>query len=281
MALRASSGEDREFSFSDMEFRFLADTARAQTGIVLAEHKKDMVYSRIVRRLRALKLKSFSQYCTLLEGPDGETEMVHLINALTTNLTSFFREQHHFEHLRDHVLAPLATQPSARRIRLWSAACSAGMEPYSMAMVMRHALPDIDRRDARILATDIDTAMLATASHGTYPMAQYDNIPAEYRRHVQVDTTQDRMEMAETLKNMIAFKPLNLLESWPMEGQFDAVFCRNVVIYFDKPTQAELFNRMAEHIVPGGWLYIGHSENLFNVCDRFELLGRTIYRRVR
>lgn len=280
MALPAHQSSDREFSFSDMEFRFLAETARAQTGIVLGDHKKDMVYSRLVRRLRALGLQNFAQYCALLGGPEAQSEMGHLVNALTTNLTSFFRERHHFEHLRDQVLAPLARQPS-QRIRLWSAACSAGMEPYSMAMVMQHSLPDIDRRDARILATDIDTAMLATAAAGSYPLAQYENIPEEYRRDVRIDPLHDRMEIADTLKQRITFKPLNLLDDWPMQGQFDAVFCRNVVIYFDKQTQAELFDRMAERIIMGGYLYIGHSENLFNVCDRFELLGRTIYRRIR
>ena len=280
MALPAQQPSDREFSFSDMEFRFLAETARAQTGIVLGDHKKDMVYSRLVRRLRALGLQSFAQYCALLGGPEAQSEMGHLVNALTTNLTSFFRERHHFEHLRDQVLAPLARQFS-QRIRLWSAACSAGMEPYSMAMVMQHSLPDIDRRDARILATDIDTAMLATAVAGSYPLAQYENIPEEYRRDVRIDPLHDRMEIADTLKQRITFKPLNLLDDWPMQGQFAAVFCRNLVIYFDKQTQAELFDRMAERIIMGGYLYIGHSENLFNVCDRFELLGRTIYRRIR
>lgn len=281
MALPARNPSEREFAFSDMEFRFIAETARAQTGIVLAEHKKDMVYSRLVRRLRSLGLSSFAHYCALLEGPEGTQEMGHLINALTTNLTSFFRELHHFEHLRDTVLAPLVASSGPRRIRLWSAACSAGMEPYSMAMVLRAAMPEQTRFDARILATDIDTAMLETAVAGHYPIAQYENIPASYQRYAQTDPVQQQMHMGEAIRTLITFKQLNLLESWPMQGQFDAVFCRNVVIYFDKPTQATLFDRIAERLVPGGWLYIGHSENLFNVCDRFELIGRTIYRRIR
>lgn len=282
MAKAAKQVEEREFSFSDKEFRFLAELANKRTGIVLAEHKKDMVYSRLVRRLRALKLNSFAEYCEMMNGEQGQEEIGNLVNAITTNLTSFFREKHHFEHLRDEVLAPLAAAPpSPRRLRLWSAGCSAGMEPYSIAMTVKSAFKDIKSWDARILATDIDTNMLNTGMEGEYAAEQYDNIPSAYRGDVSRLEKQERIRMSDDLKALIAFKHLNLLESWPMKGMFDAVFCRNVVIYFDKPTQAKLFNRIADLIVPDGWLYIGHSENLFKVCDRFELVGRTIYRKVR
>ncbi len=280
MAKAAKKGEDREFSFSDQEFRLLAGIAQERTGIVLAEHKKDMVYSRLVRRLRALKLSSFADYCDLVQGGGGDDEIGNLVNAITTNLTSFFREGHHFEHLRDEVLLPLVAQ-KARRLRLWSAGCSAGMEPYSIAMTVKSAIKDMKTWDARILATDIDTNMLNTGMAGEYADEQYENIPPNYRSDVTRTKKNERIQMSDALKAMIAFKQLNLLESWPMKGPFDAVFCRNVVIYFDKPTQAKLFNRMADLIKPDGWLYIGHSENLFKVCDRFELVGRTIYRRVK
>ena len=274
MAKPQPQPQEREFAFSDKEFRFLAEIANKRTGIVLAEHKKDMVYSRLVRRLRALKLGSFSEYCELLQSDAGDDEIGNLVNAITTNLTSFFREGHHFEHLREQ----LASAGKLNRLRIWSAGCSAGMEPYSIAMTVKSAIRDVKSCDARILATDIDTNMLNTGIAGEYASEQYENIPAGYR--ADVAKKGDRIRMSDELKSLIAFKQLNLLEHWPMQGPFDAVFCRNVVIYFDKPTQAKLFARMADLLKPRGWLYIGHSENLFKVCDRFELLGRTIYRKV-
>ena len=273
--------EEREFAFDDRDFRFLVSLVGEKTGIVLAEHKRDMVYSRLARRLRALGIKSFAEYCQFLQGENGADEVGNLVNAITTNLTSFFREKHHFEHLRDAVLAPLVAKPPIpKRLRIWSAGCSAGMEPYSIAMVVKSALKD-KSWDARILATDIDTNMLNTGMAGEYAAEQYDNIPAEYRSDVTQNKKEQHIQMSDALKQLITFNPLNLLEHWPMKGQFDAAFCRNVVIYFDKPTQAKMFNRMADLIKTDGWLYIGHSENLFKVCDRFELVGRTIYRKVR
>lgn len=278
-AATASSNE-REFSFSDKEFQFLAGLANERTGIKLEERKKDMVYSRLVRRLRALKLDSFASYCALLEGPAGEEEMGNLVNAITTNLTSFFREKHHFEHLASQVIAPIAQEhPQGGRLRIWSAGCSAGMEPYSIAMVVRAALKNINAWDAKILATDIDSNMLETGRIGRYAPEQLGNIPRDYHHEITTDA-QGYVLMGEQVRSPISFKQLNLLEHWPMQGPFDAIFCRNVVIYFDKPTQQKLFARMAQLLKPSGWLYIGHSENLFNVCDQFELVGRTIYRKL-
>ena len=271
---------EREFEFREDDFRFISSLVHKQTGIVLAEHKKDMVYSRLVRRLRALKLGSFAEYCELLASDAGEDEISNLINAITTNLTSFFREGHHFEHLRDELLLPIAASKT-RRLRIWSAGCSQGMEPYSIAMAVKSAFKNIVTIDAKILATDIDTNMLDKGMAGSYPIEQYSNIPAPYRANVQKNERDETIQMSLDLQKLIAFKHLNLLETWPMKGPFDAIFCRNVVIYFDKPTQAKLFARMADLLPIGGWLYIGHSENLFKVCDRFELCGRTIYRRVR
>ena len=280
MAVIAKQEEDREFAFSDLDFRFLADLANQKTGIVLSEQKRDMVYARISRRLRALGYTAFSQYCAYLESSEGDAEIGHLINAITTNLTHFFREKHHFQHLREEVLMPLQ-QSDARRLRIWSAGCSSGMEPYSIAMTAAHALDNFARWDAKILATDIDTNMLDKGMRGEYTLDEYANIPQAYRGDVTCDERAGTMMMSPALKQWIAFKHLNLLEAWPMRGIFDAIFCRNVVIYFDKPTQAKLFDRMAELLEVGGWLYIGHSENLAKVTDRFELLGRTIYRKVR
>ena len=281
MVAKASHQQpEREFAFSDRDFRFLVELANKKTGIVLNEQKRDMVYSRISRRLRALGLTDFSQYCELLKTSEGDAELGNLVNAITTNLTHFFREKHHFEHLHKQVLMPLQALGS-RRLRIWSAGCSSGMEPYSIAMTVRHALRNVDSWDVRILATDIDTNMLATGARGEYVLDEYDNIPPAMREQVVCRTRESTMQMLDALKALIAFKHLNLLEAWPIRGPFDAIFCRNVVIYFDKPTQAVLFNRMAELLEVGGWLYIGHSENLTHVTDRFELVGRTIYRKVR
>lgn len=274
--MQTANNPSREFDFDDIHFRFLSGLSHARTGIVLAEQKRDMVYGRLVRRLRALNLDSFAEYCDLLTSPEGEGEIEHLVNALTTNLTSFFREWHHFEHLRDVVLPSL----KGPRIRLWSSACSSGMEPYSMGMVMQETLGDLRKYDARILATDIDSNMLQTGIAGEYDHADVKNFPAEYSRYIKPAATPGRIQMAPSLQETIAFKQLNLLEDWPMKGPFDVIFCRNVVIYFDKPTKQKLFDRMADMLAPGGWLYIGHSENLNGITDRFEIAGRTTYRRI-
>jgi chemotaxis protein methyltransferase CheR len=273
---------EREFSFSDREFRFLAELVAKCSGIVLASQKKDMVYSRLARRLRVLNLTSFGEYCERLQGPEGADEIGNLVNAITTNLTHFFREPHHFEHLRDVVLPGLnALTSHPKRLRIWSAGCSSGMEPYSIAMTIKAGVRDLASWDARILATDIDTNMLNTGIGGDYGYEQWDKIPPAYRGNVLRLPKQEGIRMSDDLRQLVAFRHLNLLERWPMKGVFDAIFCRNVVIYFDKPTQRKLFSRMADLLKPNGWLYIGHSENLFNVCDRFELVGRTIYRRIR
>lgn len=279
--MASSPEQEREFAFDKRDFRFLADLAYARTGIVLADHKQDMVYGRLARRLRALKLASFSEYCDLLQSDAGTDEMSQLINALTTNLTSFFREPHHFEHLRNEVLLPIVKSGKRPKLRVWSAAASSGMEPYSLAMTMREAIRDIDAWDAKILATDIDSNMLNKGRAGEYAASDVEDIPAMYKKYIEDGKTADRVQMSPDLRKLLTFNQLNLLERWPMKGQFDAVFCRNVVIYFDKPTKVKLFMRMAEVIKPDGWLYIGHSENLHGISDRFRLVGRTIYQRVK
>lgn len=278
----SNAGIDREFSFSDQEFKFLADLVNKTTGIVLADHKKAMVYSRLTRRLRALRLDSFAAYCNYLQKDAGVSEMGNLVNAITTNLTRFFREEHHFDHLCESVLAPLAAHPpSKKRLRIWSAGCSSGMESYSIAMSVQSVFGNLKGWDLGILATDIDTSMLKTAVSGQYNEDQYENIPAAYRGDVIQMRKEGLICMPDTIKRLISFKELNLMGSWPMSGPFDVIFCRNVVIYFDKTIQAKLFDRMANLLKPDGWLYIGHSENLHKVCTRFQLVGRTIYRKIK
>lgn len=277
MADRAPN--EREFEFSAQDFKFLAKLVKDHTGIVLGDHKHDMVYSRLARRLRQLGIPTFKDYCDMLSGNEGDSELGNLVNAITTNLTSFFRENHHFEHLAQEVLKPLAAK-GEKRLRIWSAGCSIGAEPYSLAMTITKAIPDLSKWDARILATDIDTNVLAVGQAGVYNIEQYEKIPQQYRDLAkQIDA--NRMEVNPRLKDLIAFKQLNLLHEWPIKGPFDAIFCRNVVIYFDKDTQKILFDRYADLLKPNGWLYIGHSENLHNVCDRFQLTGRTVYRKIK
>lgn len=271
-----------EFTLSDDDFAKISSFVRTRTGIVLNERKRDLVYSRLVRRLRALRLDSFAAYCDYLEGPDGDQEHGSLINAITTNLTGFFRESHHFEHLAETVLKPMIKEraSSQRRIRIWSSAASTGEEPYSIAMVLRSVLPDTGGWDAKILATDIDTDVLAHGKAGRYGADGVDRMPEPYRSRYVTPLPGGKIQIDQRVRNLITFKQLNLMDDWPMRGPFDVIFCRNVVIYFDKQEKCVLFDRMAELLHPGGWLYIGHSENLLGITDRFQLQGRTIYRRV-
>ena len=277
----------REYELTEEDFQFLARQVYDLTGIVIHESKRDMLYSRLSRRLRTLNLASFSDYCDYVGGPAGATEIGAMINAITTNLTHFFRESHHFDHLRDVALPTFAAagrQSGSAKLRVWSAGCSSGEEPYSIAMTLKSAPVDFSRWDLRILATDLDTDMVAKGATGRYRAADAEGIPAElaakYADEVTTPSGQE-IRMRDGLKQLIAFKQLNLIGDWPMRGLFDAIFCRNVMIYFDHPTKVRLIDRYAELLRPDGWLYIGHSESLSKVSDRFQLVGRTIYRRVK
>lgn len=274
----------REYEFSDRDFALIRRLVAEHTGIALSPAKRDMVYSRLVRRIRELELGSFHEYCALLESGD-ETEFGNFINAITTNLTSFFREPHHFEFLANTALpALLQARQTSRRLRLWSSGCSTGEEPYSMAMVLRESLPAAQRWDARILATDLDSNVLAHAAAGIYGNDRASGIDA---KRLQRWFKQGRGENAGKVKahpnlaEIITFKQLNLMDEWPMRGPFDVIFCRNVIIYFDKATQKILFDRYAKLLADDGYLFIGHSETLYRVTDRFRPLGQTIYAKVR
>ncbi len=272
----------RQFAFDQEDFEELRRLTREKAGITIAAHKQDMVYARLARRLRELKLNSFREYRALITRPEGAEELVHFVNALTTNLTRFFREAHHFEHLAEEALPEITrtADKRGRRLRLWSAGCSSGEEPYSLSMVLHTEFADLKRWDTRILATDIDSQMVATGKAGTYSRVELSRIPDRYRANITV-VNEKTFQMTESLRRLIAFKQLNLLDRWPMKGPFDIIFCRNVVIYFDRDTQRKLFERFADILRPDGWLYIGHSENLFDLCDRFEREGRSVYRRCR
>lgn len=270
----------QEFALHDRDFRKIVEIVTTKTGIVINDKKRAFVHGRLGRRLRVLGLSDFSQYCRVLEGPDGDAEQSMLVNAITTNHTSFFREPHHFDYLVKTILPSVVQGATKRRLRIWSAGCSTGEEPYTLAMVLSGHVPTA-AWDRKILATDLDTNVVAHARAGLYDAERLKSIPDVFlKRHVS-QLPDGRGEMGAELKSLISFAPLNLLESWPMRGPFDIIFCRNVVIYFDKPTQSRLFDRYADLLAKDGWLVVGHSESLLNITDRFKLVGRTIYQRVR
>jgi chemotaxis protein methyltransferase CheR len=271
-----------EFALEDHDFRKISKLVMDTAGIVLSEKKRAFIHGRLGRRLRALGLADFGQYCRLLETDAGDQERHNLINAVTTNHTSFFRESHHFDYLTKVVLPKLVeSNAGSRRIRIWSAGCSSGEEPYTIAMTLRAYHPPLSGWNVKILATDLDSNVVSHAAAGTYAADRIEGIPDTYRKRYVTFRRDGNAVMNDELCELITFANLNLLNEWPMSGPFDVIFCRNVVIYFDKPTQCRLFDRYAEMLKPDGWLFIGHSESLLNVTDRFEPVGRTIYRRIR
>jgi chemotaxis protein methyltransferase CheR len=271
----------REFDFSNEDFEALRRLVKQITGINLSDQKRELVYGRLARRLRVLQLQSFAQYRELL-AQDGGREIAQFCNAITTNLTSFFREPHHFDYLREQVLAPMANSAAARRLRIWSAGCSTGEEAYSIAMTILEALPDVRRRDVRILATDLDSDVLERGRRGLYTEDRLRHLTPQRRtRFFREAGSRDGLcyEVTPELKSLITFKQLNLMHPWPMRGPLDVIFCRNVVIYFDKDTQRGLFSRVAQLQQPGNLLCLGHSESLFKVSEQYSLIGKTVYRR--
>jgi chemotaxis protein methyltransferase CheR len=272
---------NEEFQLSDDEFHEIRRVVHDTTGIALADTKRHLVYGRLARRLRALEMNSFRAYLERIENDPQELE--EFCNAITTNLTFFFREGHHFEYLNSTLLPMLQRRnASTRRIRIWSAGCSTGEEPYSIAACVLETLGALRDWDIRILATDLDSKVLAHAQAGVYAADRLDKVEKSRRdRWFTAVKGGAQWTARDELRRLITFKRLNLMESWPLKGPFDIIFCRNVVIYFDKPTQRVVFGRMAELQREGDHLLIGHSESLFNVCDRYELIGQTIHRKVR
>jgi len=272
----------REFEFTAEVFDQVRSLVKKKTGIVLSDGKQDMVYGRLTRRLRALNLPTFESYLKIVEAGDAD-ELVNLVNAITTNLTSFFREEHHFDYLKSTVFPALMEKNAAtKKIRIWSAGCSTGEEPYSIAMTIREFFPQDSGWDVKVIATDLDSNVVNTGKKGVYTLSRVEGVSAEYKRRWMRRGKGDKsdfVKMKPELQELITFKQLNLLEGWPLKGPVDIIFCRNVVIYFDKDTQRVLFDRYADMLAAEGHLLIGHSENMFNVCDRFESLGQTVYKK--
>ena len=275
-----SSGRLREFAFDDADFEAIRAQVKSLTGINLTRQKRELVYGRLAVRLRALGIRTFREYRAVVAGDSHE--QVRMCNAITTNLTAFFREPHHFEHLRDQVLPAFRERSGERRMRIWSAGCSSGEEPYSIAMTVLEALPEAQDWNVKILATDLDSDIIATAATGTYPPDRVKGLSeARLRRFFteQKERGRSTFVVRPEVRRLVTFKQLNLMQTLPMSGPLDVVFCRNTVIYFDKDTQRDLFARMAPLQRPGDLLYLGHSESLLSVSDAYESIGRTTYMR--
>jgi chemotaxis protein methyltransferase CheR len=271
----------REFIMSEHDFETISELAYGYTGIVLGPHKKDMVYGRLSRRLRELGLQRVDQYLPLID-QESKPEVSKFINAITTNLTSFFREAHHFDFLGKTVCPEWQkTKAQTKKIRIWSAGCSTGEEPYSIAMTLRESM-NLSGWDCKILATDLDSKVIEKGQQGIYGVDRIESLAIERRKQwfLQDKNHPDIVKVKPALQELIRFKRLNLLESWPMKGKFDVIFCRNVVIYFNEQTQALLFDRYADQLQDGGYLIIGHSESLSRVCQRFQSIGKTIYQKL-
>ena len=267
-------------ALSDHHFDKLARIVRQDSGIVLTTAKRSLLEARLNRRLRSLSLRDYGAYCRQLEGSDGIKERRHLLSAVTTNVTAFFREAHHFDALATEILPPLINAAKAgARIRLWSAACSSGEEAYSIAMTLLELFPDAARHDLRILATDIDPQMVARAESGRYAAMTLHPLGAKrLLRFFRRDG--DDYVAGPELRTIIRFAELNLHDSWPFSGQFNLVFCRNAVIYFDASARRRLWCRFARQISPGGELFIGHSERLDGpAANLFDPAGATRFRR--
>ena len=274
MMLKEKNQDDREFGFTGHDFDRVRKLIYQHAGISLSEAKTDMVYSRIGRRLRVLGHASFKEYLDKLESKNDADEWKAFTNALTTNLTSFFREEHHFPILAEHL------SQLSRPIRIWCSAASTGEEPYTIAMTACEAFGTL-QPPVEIIATDIDTNVLATASHGVYPYERVSKLSDKRRKSFFQKGTgkhEGSVRVRNELRNLITFRQLNLLdERWDLKETFDVIFCRNVMIYFDKPTQSKILSRFVPLMKPNALLFAGHSENFLYVSNAFRLRGKTVY----
>lgn len=273
----------QEIVLGEREFRVISDLVYEHCGINLHEGKRELVRARLAKRLREGDFRTFSDYIRyVMEDPTGQ-EFALLIDALSTNLTKFFREEQHFEYLRSRWLPRLLEAKQSRhdcRLRGWSAGCSSGEEPYSIAITLLEAVVGRGRWDIKLLATDVSTRVLEKAQQGLYERDRVEPIPPALRNKYLVRTKSDGAEWYEvgsSLRNVVLFRHLNLMQDWPVKGPIDFVFCRNVMIYFDKPTQNRLINRFYDLLAPGGILFTGHSESLTGIEHKFKYVQPTIY----
>ncbi len=266
---------------STREFSRVARFAQDRAGIILDEGKHAMVQSRLTRRIRGLKFKDFKSYITFVESEDGKNEQEELISLLTTNVTSFFREPHHFEYLNNQIVPQLVDRlEKGGRVRMWSAGCSYGNEAYTMAMICRNHIGPRDDLDLLILASDIDRNVLGKATQGFFAAEATKKLPEQYRNRFMRRAPDGAWQVNSSLRSLVRFRELNLLDPWPMRLDFDVVFCRNVLIYFDSPTKSLIVERLASVIPIGGFLAIGHSERIADgVKDNFTPVAPTMFQR--
>lgn len=281
--------EDRSLALQELtdgEFARLSEFVYGRIGITLPSAKKTMLQARLQKRLRVLEMKNFREYVTFLFSPEGaEREMGEFINAVTTNTTDFFREPHHFEYLASTALPMLERSRLLRqdRVRVWSAACSSGQEPYTLAMLLADYAEDRPHLLWSVLGTDISTRVLEKAVKGVYRQEDAEPIPMEYKKKYLLkskDPSKALVKIVPQLRESVEFRRLNLMdESYGIEDRFEVIFCRNVIIYFDKPTQAALLRHLVNYLVPGGYLFLGHSETLSGIPLPVDTVAATIYRK--
>jgi chemotaxis protein methyltransferase CheR len=274
----------QSFSITEKEFNLFRDIIYRQTGIQMTEKKRNLIVARLSKRLRALNLSNFSEYYEYLNTSfDAPDELNNLINRITTNKTDFFREKHHFDFLVNEIFPSFidsARKSGARRLRIWSAGCSSGEEPYSIAMTVADFFKDERGWDLKILATDLDTDILMKAAKGVYSSQQITPVPINYLSKYFVRTSQG-YEVSPHIKAMIAFRRLNLMDpSFPMKKPFDIIFCRNVMIYFDEETRKDLVKKYYSHLSDNGYMFVGHSESLMYMKHLFKFLKHTVYIKV-
>lgn len=273
----SSNQSDGLPALSEEQFDWMAKRVRQLAGITISPHKHLLVQSRIQRRLRHLGLPDFQAYLTYLDGPAGDEEAVAFCNALTTNLTSFFREKHHFDFLTKEIVEKRIASDGS--LKIWSAGCSTGQEPYSIAMTLSAIGITVRPKQIQLDATDIDTNVLETAKKAHYDLDDLSAIPEEMRRFFR-RSKNNGFEIVEPIRNMINFRNGNLMQDWPEPGTYDVIFCRNVLIYFDADTKGNLIRQFTASLKPGGTLFLGHSESIMNLNVPLKMTGRTTFKRL-
>jgi chemotaxis protein methyltransferase CheR len=263
---------------SEKEFRQVSQIVHSISGIHLKNGKEALVRARLMKRLRALRMKSFTEYIRFINTDDGREEIGLLIDAMTTNKTGFFREADHFSFLCDTILPGM----NGRKMRFWTAACSSGEEPFSLSMLLHENIPDMRSKDILILATDISLRMLEMARAGIYREDRVRELPSAFLKKYFVRVQGDQppaYRLTDEVKATVRLAWLNLMDPWPMKGLFNVIFCRNVMIYFDRPTQQSLISRFWNLLEPGGYLFVGHSEGLSAIKHEFHYVKPAIYKK--
>lgn len=276
-----TSNANFEFSFSDRDFNRISSYALREFGLSLDKTKKHLVYSRLTKRLRANNLSSFKNYCELLEGPSENSERSDFLSSMTTNVTQFYREDHHFDFLKkDYVKKLEVLAKAGEKVRIWSAGCSAGQEVYTLAFTLLESFPNASKYDVKILGTDIDSAILEKATNATYPLSQISQIPTTIQKRFISRNEDSVFSINPEVKEIVSFAQLNLIDKWPLKCQFDLIMCRNVAIYFDQNTQERLWRRFSDHLKKDAYLIVGHSERISGSATQFiRPAGITTYQK--